>query len=661
MNIAYIYLEKYKHLENVGFNFLPNHKFEYKKGILTHRMGEPSHNLYGNVNITAIIGENGTGKSTLLEFICNYNVNTPSDRKLFIIVTKQEEMDKNNEAISRFAVHVKKESINYNKAYELVNFNIDINSLGLFSCNEGFKEKGFESLNDIIYYSNILDFSTNVRESNKLINISSNHIINVYNSNYGIVGKTKSALNEIDKKLLSGEKNKLDEVDIKNLKMINEYVNLHDGEAKIISYYKRQEAKKILNFFVALRDGYSVSPNDDINKMIYGFIKELNIPTAIIIRFSYFTSDLYDIKGYDKEFYEHINKLLEWNKEFSKETKKKYVMLKFLMSLVNISLNNNDDKILFELYKQATSKVMSLNEFNMNDLNKLKTLENYKESRIYSCIEYLNNIINSAVTSIDGEYSEEIIINIGEDSQESKKVISDFFWLQSHVENIIEESHLVYKKENYSIMEYEFNRNLSSGELSFLTLISRIHSLRYKTMNKEKDFFILLDEPEMYFHLEWQRKFFSLFSTYLNIYFNKAKSIHLIITSHSPFLISDIPRENVIFLKKDKDNGKTVVDDPEGLENTFAANIHTLAKNGFFMTSTIGEFAKSKIEEVIKIINDNKYQENKEYCDYVISIIGEPLIRDRLNKMIADLEETPEDEILRLEQRIKELKRIKND
>ena len=79
------------------------------------------------------------------------------------------------------------------------------------------------------------------------------------------------------------------------------------------------------------------------------------------------------------------------------------------------------------------------------------------------------------------------------------------------------------------------------------------------------------------------------------------------------------------------------------------------------MTSTIGEFAKSKIEEVIKIINDNKYQENKEYCDYVISIIGEPLIRDRLNKMIADLEETPEDEILRLEQRIKELKRIKND
>ena len=68
------------------------------------------------------------------------------------------------------------------------------------------------------------------------------------------------------------------------------------------------------------------------------------------------------------------------------------------------------------------------------------------------------------------------------------------------------------------------------------------------------------------------------------------------------------------------------------------------------MESTLGEFARSKISEVIKILedenfraeqekkyNENKNKENKlEFKDYIyniIEMIGEPIIRTKLHKM----------------------------
>ena len=91
--------------------------------------------------------------------------------------------------------------------------------------------------------------------------------------------------------------------------------------------------------------------------------------------------------------------------------------------------------------------------------------------------------------------------------------------------------------------------------------------------------------------------------------------------------------------------------------------VKNLVKNGFFMpNSTIGEFAKSKIEEVIEIINASKYHENKEFCDYIISIVGEPLIKNKLLSMIEE-QESIQDKINRRKKEIEELEKElkKND
>ena len=172
---------------------------------------------------------------------------------------------------------------------------------------------------------------------------------------------------------------------------------------------------------------------------------------------------------------------------------------------------------------------------------------------------------------------------------------------------------------------------------------------------------LLFDEIELSFHPNWQKK---IVKDLLYI-FNKALKrkkleLHLILTSHSPFILSDIPKQNIVFLK----DGKQV--DALEKKQTFGANIHTLLADGFFMDGGLmGEFAKSKIEEVIKYLNDeNSEIKSKEEAQKIINIIGEPILKNQLQKMLdsknlSEVDKIKQD-IKALQNRLEELENGKN-
>ncbi len=85
---------------------------------------------------------------------------------------------------------------------------------------------------------------------------------------------------------------------------------------------------------------------------------------------------------------------------------------------------------------------------------------------------------------------------------------------------------------------------------------------------------IMLDEAEVSFHPEWQRKYFNAFLKFIkkNIC-EHGTHVQLILATHSPIILSDIPKQNTVFLKKDKLTQNTIY--VEG-EETFAANIFSL-------------------------------------------------------------------------------------
>ena len=141
-----------------------------------------------------------------------------------------------------------------------------------------------------------------------------------------------------------------------------------------------------------------------------------------------------------------------------------------------------------------------------------------------------------------------------------------------------------------------------------------------------KTIIILLDEPDLQLHPEWQQKFISLLLDLLYAYFPKVK-FQIILTTHSPILLSDIPRKNVIFINKNPDGTSTVCSELN-LKETFAANIHTLYNNSFFLDGVpIGEFAKHKIEAIYDRIESGQIDNNILYDIYRI---GEPILRNIL-------------------------------
>lgn len=145
---------------------------------------------------------------------------------------------------------------------------------------------------------------------------------------------------------------------------------------------------------------------------------------------------------------------------------------------------------------------------------------------------------------------------------------------------------------------------------------------------------LMLDEVDLYMHPEWQRQFLKLLSDGLNREYRN-KHIQVIITTHSPLVLSDIPRENVVYLKRDGNKCK-IVDGPD-MEETFGANIFSLLKDSFFLSKTMGEFAHTRIEKVIgdleKLKESPQDLKLKKECRQLIEHIGEPIIRKKLMMM----------------------------
>jgi hypothetical protein len=206
---------------------------------------------------------------------------------------------------------------------------------------------------------------------------------------------------------------------------------------------------------------------------------------------------------------------------------------------------------------------------------------------------------------------------------------------------------------------------LSSGEQhlvhtmqSVLYHILNVNSVHNSTSKKTKYKYIniVFDEIELYFHPEYQRRFvFELLerldSLKKGTHIPKIKGINILFCTHSPFILSDIPKENVLFLGGEM-NFKT-----------FGANITTSLASSFFMEYLIGEFAKTKITNIIeklnKISNDKKNNNDKENILKTIRLIDEPILRNKLIEMYYEkFAETKDKDLKKQEEKEQEVETL---
>ena len=98
MELVYLWVEEYKNIENQGFNFSPRFTCKYENGELTIEEKKDYISIFpDNINITAIVGENGSGKSNVFEaLLSNFMENgTPIDESYSVLSIFYNEGEKN--------------------------------------------------------------------------------------------------------------------------------------------------------------------------------------------------------------------------------------------------------------------------------------------------------------------------------------------------------------------------------------------------------------------------------------------------------------------------------------------------------------------------------------------------------------------------------------
>lgn len=167
----------------------------------------------------------------------------------------------------------------------------------------------------------------------------------------------------------------------------------------------------------------------------------------------------------------------------------------------------------------------------------------------------------------------------------------------------------------------------------------------YKKVN------IILEEVELYFHPELQKQLVKYIIDGIGqLNFKSIQGINVILVTHSPFILSDIPSTNILALTKDGSVSNGI--------RSFGSNIHDMLKDSFFLqTGWIGDFAQEHIHCIIEKLQGEHL--NKEECEKLhrkIMLIDEPVMRMLLLEKYR--EKCPD---TTAEQRIAELKKELNE
>lgn len=282
------------------------------------------------------------------------------------------------------------------------------------------------------------------------------------------------------------------------------------------------------------------------------------------------------------------------------------VLEKYLLNLIEfLEKSGEPRKRIFNIIKESNGEYF--NRLREVDLFYLR--EDYiSEQFLKDKIAFLENIVNDL-----RDWGERIKYFEGKSSRDTPFINRDALKiLISNFKNSEEYGHFqgnAYKIEvsssslsnkdiNFNFIELlmvEFSElfsvqfeNLSDGEIVYFNTFSSIFMEIRKASKDGRDCVLVLDEPDLNLHPEWCRRFIDDCITLVNNYSDV--NIQFIIATHSPYMISDVPKENVFSLEV-----KEKMVEIKRAEKSFAANIIDILSDTFFLDYSIGEFARKKI------------------------------------------------------------------
>lgn len=623
MDVLYFWIKEYKNIENKGFDLSSKISFTTEvesispDGTLNLILSKEVRNsidLFPEniVDVKAILGENGSGKSNLLLWLINFIMNNQTRNFGFLVTSEY---------------IIVRDKINF------ISFPEE-----LFG-----KKLLFIQPEDLVNFNRINTYKNKVQRSEAFGMIANNLMETYFKKKYLIY--YSPALNQDNYYNSEGVRNsyfrwpseKLNYFDISTESLIvsdyNNHINNLDymitGESELLSY-KFLESLRALDFLSTEKE-LGLTINFPIHNIDIGFT---GFNSKFWESIDYLVSDnsnrdkvIGNLLDFDKIDPFKLGKEEAFFAEFSKEIM--YCIMSYqlkhyynfskeqiypLERLGNNLRDNYNPKLGF--YESIYEYLKKGDVFTEEDANFM--IEQIQEAR-----SYFESKFKSGEIICNGDYG----LSVPEFSIRS--IIKDF--LQAplfEIKTSREEEERVIR---LNMFGFDLH-GLSSGERNFLSLFSRVNSIK-KHIKDNREILFLIDEGELGFHPQWQKEYFKLITDFIKKFFANNK-VQLIITSHSPFLASDLPKENIIFLERD-DNQKTKISDLNEHQLTFASNIHSLYSDAFFLKgATIGSFSKDILNEIIDYLKgDNFSEEKNNRYRSIIEIIGEPVIKRKLEDL----------------------------
>ncbi len=630
MELIYLWVGKYKNIEDIGVvlnsNYEEEEKVQFSESLLKLRLKkkENSINIFRN-NVITIIGKNGSGKSNFVNalslIIRSMNGKNPD----------YEDYD-NNEPPEQFCLIFRQlnQIFYYSKGVDNIECYVDdvlINKLKILNTKVA-KFVPFLRFDD----------SKFLEQPDKVLEILCKKINNYFYYDRFRSDETKATLAELlrqkDLKLFRDNPNLLFEKSGYEFNITDEiprinslFINARNKLAKVYPIKTSAgsspvgltyKTRAILKKYKMKRDGYNTNIKDFLRMdlPIICFTKILTNLMELILHLpeedfltnkvlkylkEYPYGEPYSLRGSRLKFYNDIQAGIVDLLMNLRDSKKKYFYPNFVAvnaAILQVLIDNTID---FE--RGLSQQVDAFKKFELIISNKNAVIRQVSDSMIpirKNCLNYFNK---------ETEYLYEFLFDLN-----------------------------FYKQSDSGV--YTFNE-LSTGEQRILKFLSDVYILanNYIKTEDNNDMLIdtyIFDEMDLSWHPEWQRKM-----VYYILDILKDKNI--IYTTHSPIILSDMPRKNVILLEKNK-NGITYL--KEGFSETFGANIHDLYNNEFFFdcegSCTMGEFAKTFIEEILSCLksenrlNHTRYKKIKQK----IELIGEPIIKNHLLEMLYAREDS---------------------
>ncbi len=164
---------------------------------------------------------------------------------------------------------------------------------------------------------------------------------------------------------------------------------------------------------------------------------------------------------------------------------------------------------------------------------------------------------------------------------------------------------------------------------------AHLEVIKYHYMN------VIFDEVELYFHPEMQRQYINMMlKTLKSVRFSNIRGINIMMVTHSPFVLSDIPDSNVLSLGE----GDKIV------AKTLGGNIMEMLGNSFFMKNSIGDIIKDEMASIVDMYNKivregcqnipnfkEVYKTKRMRFRYICENVGDDFLKRMLTNMVNEM------------------------